>query len=96
MFRLCALWFANSNNSTVNKLIKVEYVNVNLLQKTSVTVTVFYCVLVIQEESSSLESRKFLPLMYQLAARMSARHAFSDFQKILQEVYLQLRAYRPQ
>ena len=41
---------------------------------------------VVQEGSSSLESRKFLPLMYQLAARMSARQAFSDFQKILQEV----------
>ena len=24
VFRLCALWFANSNNSTVNKLIKVH------------------------------------------------------------------------
>lgn len=60
-----------------------------LVKEASITVSVVLIiifVLIFQEGSSLLESRKFLPLMYQLAARMSDRHAFSDFQKILQEV----------
>ena len=89
MFRLCALWFANSSNLTVNKLIKVSVCECKLLQEASITVSVVLTiifVLIFQEGSSLLESRKFLPLMYQLAARMSNRHTFTDFQKILQEV----------
>ena len=42
--------------------------------------------LILQNDSSRLESRKFIPLMYQLAARMSARQARSEFQTILQDV----------
>lgn len=88
MFRLCALWFANFSNSTVNKLIKVSVcVNVNYLKSLNISFcSVSYFILIFQEGSSLLESRKFLPLMYQLAARMSNRHTFTDFQKILQEV----------
>ena len=45
------------------------------------------CVCVSQEGAAQLESRKFLPLLYQLAARMSARNLATDpFQHILQEV----------
>ena len=40
-----------------------------------------------QEGASQLQSRKFLPLMYQLAARMSARTLATDlFQQTLQQV----------
>ena len=43
----------------------------------------------LQEGVARLESRKFLPLMYQLAARMSAQTLTSDpFQQILQKVYV--------
>jgi len=44
-----------------------------------------------QEGASQLQSRKFLPLMYQLAARMSARTLASDpFQQTLQQVCARL------
>lgn len=44
-------------------------------------------VLITQEGISQLESCKFIPLMYQLAARMSSKNLSSDtFQEVLQEV----------
>ena len=43
----------------------------------------------LQKGSTKIESRKFLPLLYQLAARMSARSLATDpFQSTLQEVYM--------
>ncbi len=43
--------------------------------------------LFLQEGISQLESCKFIPLMYQLAARMSSKNLASDsFQEVLQEV----------
>ena len=56
-------------------------------------VTVYLSTTVMQDALSKIESRKFLPLLYQLAARMSAHALDSDqhstafsFQQILQEV----------
>ena len=44
-------------------------------------------VCILQEGVSQLESYKFIPLMYQLAARMSLKNLASDsFQEVLQEV----------
>ena len=46
-----------------------------------------------QEGASQLQSRKFLPLMYQLAARMSARTLATDlFQQTLQQVCVYIYA----
>lgn len=43
-----------------------------------------FAVLCMQEGISHLESHKFIPLMYQLAARMSSKT--SPFQEVLQQV----------
>ena len=45
----------------------------------------------IQEGASQLEKSKFIPLMYQLAARMSSKSPANDtFQEVLQEVSIVL------
>jgi len=76
VFWLVSLWFANYANYTVNLIMKVC-----VLVYVSVLLSII-CVL--QESAGKVTSHKFLPLIYQLAARMSNSH--DHFQLTLQEV----------
>jgi ataxia telangiectasia mutated family protein len=62
MFRLCSLWFNNSGNQKVNKILKAK--------------------------AKAIPSRKFLPLIYQIASRMSASDT-SPFQEVLSSIIQQ-------
>jgi ataxia telangiectasia mutated family protein len=58
VFRLCSLWFDNSQDEQVNELFQKE----------------------------TFESRKFLPMLYQLAARMSELSKETVFQQVLRKL----------
>eukprot|EP00731_Ephydatia_muelleri_P031937 Em0023g444a len=69
IFRLCALWFDNSDQREMNRTVENGF--------------------------RQLQSYKFLPLMYQLAARMSAAVPTSPFQTILQELICRVTIDHP-
>ena len=69
IFRLCALWFDNSDQREMNRTVENGF--------------------------RQLQSYKFLPLMYQLAARMSAAVPTSSFQTTLQELICRVTIDHP-